>query len=80
MYCWDPRQFVETPWGHPKLGAHGAQFRLESVRALREALHGIGSDLLICNAKPEDVIAGRWTLSSNSDSCKVPIGEVCDRL
>lgn len=28
------------------------------VQALREALRGIGSDLFICNAKPEDAVAG----------------------
>ncbi len=61
LYCFDPRNFVATPYGHPKLGAHGAQFRLESVQALREALRGIGSDLLVCNAKPEDAIAGGVT-------------------
>lgn len=110
MYCFDPRQFIETPWGHSKCGPYGAQFRLESVRqllccnmvacwiahrhsvvrmhtlfrplcgcccdtgrmgnhllaspckqvrALREALQGIGSDLLICNGKAEDVLAGQ---------------------
>lgn len=34
LYCFDPRQFVETPWGNPKCGSHAAQFRLESVRLL----------------------------------------------
>ena len=29
------------------------------VRALRESLQGIGSDLLICNGNAEDVLAGQ---------------------
>lgn len=31
----------------------------KQVRALRESLQGIGSDLLICNGKAEDVLAGQ---------------------
>lgn len=58
LYCFNPCMFVETPWGHSKLGPHGAQFRLEAVNALRGALRSIGSDLLVCNGKPEDAIAG----------------------
>lgn len=57
LYCWDPRLFIATPYGHSKTGPHAAQFRLESVAALREALRGIGSDLLVSSAKPEDAIA-----------------------
>lgn len=37
---------------------------MESVDALRDELRGIGSDLLVCNGKPEDVIAGMWLTSS----------------
>lgn len=64
VYCWDPRQFVATPWGHPKTGPAAAQFRIDSVAALQTALRDIGSDLLICNAKAEDAIAGAGPLCS----------------
>ena len=41
------------------MGKHLLAFPCEQVRALREALQGIGSDLLICNGKAEDVLAGQ---------------------
>lgn len=57
LYCYDPRNFSATPCGHPKTGPAAAQFRLESVEALQQSLRIIGSDLLVCKSKPEDVIA-----------------------
>ena len=41
------------------MGKHLLAFPCKQVRALREALQGIGSDLLICNGKAEDVLAGQ---------------------
>lgn len=58
MYCFDPRHFVITPYGHPKTGAYRAQFMLESVQDLKTSLQNIGSDLIIHLGKPEDAIAG----------------------
>lgn len=58
MYCFDPRHFVVTPFGHPKTGAYRAQFMLESVQDLKAGLQKIGSDLIIHLGKPEDAIAG----------------------
>ena len=58
LYCFDPRQFNRTPFGNPKTGAFRAKFLLESVLALRAKLRGLGSDLLIANGRPEDVLTG----------------------
>ena len=58
LYCFDPRQFCMTPNGNPKTGAFRAKFLLESVLALRSALRNLGSDLLIANGQPEDVLQG----------------------
>lgn len=58
MYCFDPRHFVITPYGHPKTGAYRAQFMLESVQDLKASLQKIGSDLIIHLGKPEEAIAG----------------------
>ena len=58
LYCFDPRQFNRTPFGNPKTGAFRAKFLLESVMALRARLRGVGSDLLIANGRPEDVLQG----------------------
>eukprot|EP00892_Ulva_mutabilis_P004025 jgi/Ulvmu1/1995/UM012_0157.1 len=44
--------------GDTKMGTHRAQFQLESVNALREALQNIGSDLLVFYDRPENVIPG----------------------
>ncbi|KAK9831060.1 hypothetical protein WJX74_001561 [Apatococcus lobatus] len=58
LYCFDPRHFVVTPYGHPKTGAYRAQFMLESVQDLKTGLQKIGSDLIVHLGKPEDAIAG----------------------
>ena len=64
LYCFDPRQFCTTPFGNPKTGAFRAKFLLESVLALRSALRNLGSDLLIANGRPEDVLQG---------ACRAPL-------
>lgn len=56
LYCFDPRQFGQTPLGFAKTGAHRAQFLLESVAALRQAWRDRGSDLVIRCGQPEVVI------------------------
>ncbi|MGB3767091.1 MAG: deoxyribodipyrimidine photo-lyase, partial [Phormidesmis sp.] len=56
LYCFDPRQFGETPFGFPKTGAYRAQFLLETVADLRAQLQKKGSDLVIRQGKPEEEI------------------------
>ncbi len=57
VYCFDPRQFGRTAFGFPKTGAFRAQFLVESVLDLRHSLRSQGSDLIIRQGSPEDVIA-----------------------
>jgi deoxyribodipyrimidine photo-lyase len=56
VYCFDPRSFRETAFGFPKTGAFRAQFLLESVADLRSQLQSIGSDLIIRQGQPEDIL------------------------
>ncbi|MEM1308819.1 MAG: DASH family cryptochrome [Cyanobacteria bacterium P01_H01_bin.153] len=56
VYCFDPRQFGETPFGFPKTGSFRAQFLLESVADLRRSLQQRGSDLVIRWGEPETVL------------------------
>ena len=58
LYCFDPRNYIMTPWGNPKTGQFRAQFVLDSVLDLKQSLQNIGSDLIIHLGKPEDAIAG----------------------
>ena len=69
LYCFDPRQFDRTPFGNPKTGAFRAKFLLESVMALRARLRGLGSDLLIANGRPEDVLTG-----ADQRKCMLAVG------
>lgn len=56
VYCFDPRQFGKTSYGFPKTGAFRAQFLLESIANLRQSLQNLGSDLIIRQGLPEEVI------------------------
>ncbi len=56
FYCFDPRQFGTTPFGFPKTGRYRAQFLLEAIADLRQSLQSLGSDLVIRQGKPEEVI------------------------
>lgn len=56
VYCFDPRQFGQTSFGFPKTGSFRAQFLLESVANLRQSLRSLGSDLIVRQGKPEQVI------------------------
>ena len=55
-YCFDRRQFGTTSFGFPKTGKYRAQFLLESVTDLRNSLQKLGSDLIIRNGLPEEII------------------------
>ncbi|MET4081323.1 deoxyribodipyrimidine photo-lyase [Pedobacter sp. UYP30] len=56
VYIFDPRSFGETDFGTQKTGNIRAEFLLESVLALRNALKQIGGNLLIKEGKPEEII------------------------
>ena len=56
VYCFDPRQFAETALGEPKTGSHYARFLIESIADLRQQLRNIGSDLILRQGIPENVI------------------------
>lgn len=56
VYILDPRFFGETKYGTLKTGNIRAQFILESVLGLRNALKQIGGNLLIAEGNPEDII------------------------
>ncbi|GLC48551.1 hypothetical protein PLESTB_000110200 [Pleodorina starrii] len=62
VYCFDPRVYGTTPWGHLKTGAHRAAFQLECVADLKAGgwsrLKDVGSDLLVAVGKPEEVLPG----------------------
>ncbi|MDJ0520819.1 MAG: DASH family cryptochrome [Planctomycetota bacterium] len=56
VYCFDPRQFAETPEGFAKTGPFRTRFLRESVADLRESLRALGGDLVIRHGRPEDVL------------------------
>lgn len=57
LYCLDPRQFGETSLGlRPRTGPFRGQFLLESLADLRQQLRSRGSDLVIRQGQPEQVI------------------------
>ena len=56
VYCFDPRNFMETSYGTLKTGGFRTQFLLESVTDLKNSLKNIGGDLLIIIGKPEEIL------------------------
>ena len=56
VYCFDKRQFGETPFGFKKTNSHRAQFMLESVEDLRNSLQKLGSNLIVRYGLPEDEV------------------------
>lgn len=56
VYCIDPREFDETPYGFTKTGPYRIQFLLETLHQLKTALQSIGGDLLVLTDKPENAI------------------------
>jgi deoxyribodipyrimidine photo-lyase len=57
LYVFDPRDRVESRYGPPKLGAHRARFRCESVADLRSSLRARGGELLVREGETEAVVA-----------------------
>jgi deoxyribodipyrimidine photo-lyase len=56
VYCFDPRQFGQTPFGFAKTGAFRAQFLQESILNLRHSLQSLGNNLMLRQGYPEQVI------------------------
>jgi len=56
VYCFDPRHFGQTAFGFAKTGGFRAQFLLDSVADLRRSLRQLGSDLVIRQGHPEQIL------------------------
>jgi deoxyribodipyrimidine photo-lyase len=56
VYCFDVRQFGKTSFGFPKTGSFRAKFLQESVADLRRSLQELGSDLIVRQGLPEEII------------------------
>ncbi len=57
VYIFDPRQFGKTDQGgFPKTGSFRLKFLLDSLNDLRSSLREKGSDFIILEGKPEEVI------------------------
>ncbi|MEM1042622.1 MAG: DASH family cryptochrome [Bacteroidota bacterium] len=56
VYCLDPRHYAETPYGFRKTEGYRAAFVLESLRDLRGRMRSLGSDLVVRQGRPEDVL------------------------
>ena len=55
IYLLDPRTYQATSFGLARMGTHRRRFLRESLEDLRTQLQSIGLDLLILNAKPEEL-------------------------
>jgi deoxyribodipyrimidine photo-lyase len=56
VYCLDPRQFGETPFGFAKTGPFRTRFLLQSLAQLRQRLQQAGAELIFRQGKPEEVL------------------------
>lgn len=56
IYCFDPRQYVNTQYGFKKTEKYRAQFLRESIQELRKTLEGKNISLLVYFGQPELVI------------------------
>lgn len=56
LYCFDPRQFGKTSFGFEKTGRYRAKFLIESVSDMRRSLKRKGSDMVVRQGRPEEVI------------------------
>ena len=56
VYIFPPRFFSTTSFGFPKVGAHRAQFLIETVQDLQRALQQRGSDLIVAQGPPAAVL------------------------
>lgn len=58
LYCFDPRHYEGTyHYNFPKTGPFRLRFLLDSIKDLRNTLVSKGSNLIVRQGKPEDVIA-----------------------
>ncbi|XP_072306991.1 cryptochrome DASH [Eucyclogobius newberryi] len=58
LYCFDPRHYEGTyHYNFPKTGPFRLRFLLDSVKDLRNTLVSKGSNLIVRQGKPEDVVA-----------------------
>jgi deoxyribodipyrimidine photo-lyase len=56
VYCLDPRTFGTNEIGWPKLGAYRARFLIEALTDLKSKLKRVGSDLIIRQGLPEEIL------------------------
>jgi len=56
VYCFDPRYFVDTPYGTKKTGVMRAAFLRQNVFALKQALQTLGGDLITAFGRPEELL------------------------
>jgi len=58
LYCFDPRHYEGTyNYKFKRTAVHRLRYILESVKDLRTSLQGLGSSLVVRQAKPHDAIA-----------------------
>ncbi|RUS81197.1 hypothetical protein EGW08_011062 [Elysia chlorotica] len=58
LYCFDPRHFSKTKlFGFPLSNGHQWKFLVECLTDLRKQFQSLGSDLVIRQGKPEEVIS-----------------------
>ncbi|CAJ1415690.1 unnamed protein product [Effrenium voratum] len=57
VYCIDPRHYSQSTWGdHRRCAQHRSRLLAESLEALAASLAQIGSRLLVCAGRPEEVM------------------------
>ena len=52
-YTFDPKQFIQTPWGFKKTGKYRLQFLIETLKQLKSDLLKKNISLIIDKKKPE---------------------------
>ena len=56
LYCFDQREFADTPLGFPRTSTIRAKFMLESVESLKADLGALGNDLIVREGYPSEVV------------------------
>jgi deoxyribodipyrimidine photo-lyase len=56
VYILDPRKIENHQLGWPKIGAYRAKFLVEAIQDLKQRLKRLGSDLVVRQGKPEELI------------------------
>lgn len=56
IYCFDPRHYAVTPFGHRKTAHYRAKFLIQAVGDLKRSLQAVGNDLVVSWQKPEVAI------------------------